>query len=159
MELIIGHRLQLLDMENSEKYEIFEYKGVQPVKYWDDEIKNFHQFNNIQDDDWTIHIEKIEDIWNYDPLKVDGSFFEEYNKLDESCYKWNTKKFKNVILIPVKNIISGRKNLNTKRLLDISKAVFLPPIHIDKNYNIIDGNHRLRFCKENKYEYIPCIIE
>ena len=85
--------------------------------------------------------------------------FNEYIPTD-NYYPYNVFKYPLAILKPLNDIIINRPNLISIKsaLLNNKKdRIMLSPIKLNKNNEIIDGNHRFNYCKTKGYSLIPII--
>jgi hypothetical protein len=106
-----------------------------------------------------------------DIRKQDNSIFDEFlpnvkNFSDLQHFKFNKYKYRNVVLVPVEEIIQGRpdESLSSMRKDSLEKIKedpnsLVPPISIDKQKNILDGNHRYFMSKKFGFKLIPVIYK
>jgi hypothetical protein len=106
-----------------------------------------------------------------DIRKEDNSIFDEFlpnikTITELQHFKFNKYKYKNAILLPIQEINQGRfdESLSEKRKESLEKIVndpnsLVPPIIIDKERNIVNGNHRYFISKKFGFSLIPIIYE
>jgi hypothetical protein len=106
-----------------------------------------------------------------DIRKQDNSIFDEFlpdikKFTDLQHFKFNKYKYPNAVLVPIEEIRQGRsdESLSAHRKGALEKIAedpnsLVPPISIDKQKNILDGNHRYFISKKFGFKLIPVIYK
>lgn len=126
-------------------------EGEGPAQLYRDTLENLLSENDIRKADNSIFDEFLPNITTISELQH---------------YKFNKYKYQNVVLLPVEEIIQGRtdESLSSTRKESLEKLVndpnsLVPPITIDRQKNILDGNHRLFISKKFGFKLIPVIYK
>jgi hypothetical protein len=168
-----------IDIKQNDIIKINNWSGWNIYKYMgkvskDGSVK--HHFEKQEDDGEgegpaNLYRDTLESLLTevYDIRKQDNFIFDEFlpnvtNFSDLQHFKFNKYKYPNVVLVPVEEIRQGRsdESLSSTRKDSLEKIVedpnsLVPPISIDKEKNILDGNHRFFISKKFGFKLIPVI--